>query len=325
MRTAGRVLLIIGSLLLALLVAAAWFLGPTLGVLLRGQPFFLLPPGPERYAAVVLDQAQRQGIHGMSPEFAAARAEAEEQAAAAEDIADVYDSLNAALVAAGGKHSRFITPADAVGMAEENSALPTVARQGSVLVATVPPFDSTNDVQEYADTLAHGLTAENTTCGVVVDLRDNTGGDMGPMVAGLSPLLTDGVALSFATSDYSSPVTVDANSVSGGGTGVETSGGKLDVPVAVLVNGMTASSGEATLLAFRGLPDSRSFGTPTAGYATANTSFRMPDGAVVLLTAAHMQDRTGVTYGDEPVHPDVVTDDPSNAALDWLATEYGCR
>nr|WP_284522795.1 S41 family peptidase [Corynebacterium aquatimens] len=38
--------------------------------------------------------------------------------------------------------------------------------------------------------------------------------------------------------------------------------GKWDAPVAVLVDDQTGSSGEATMLAFRGLERSRSFGSP---------------------------------------------------------------
>ncbi|GAB3700115.1 S41 family peptidase [Corynebacterium nasicanis] len=320
MRTLTRALAIVA----VIVVAVAWFLGPTLGLALRGQPFFLVPPSPERYAAVVLDQAERAGIQASSPEFPGARAHAEEVAAEAETIPDIHESLDAALVAAGGKHSGLITPEDAAELAEKHSVLPSVERRGGVLTATVPPFDSSNSAQAYADALAQGLTSEDNVCGIDVDLRDNTGGDMGPMVAGLSPLLPDGEVLRFVANDYSRAVTLDGNSVQGGGTAVTTTGGKMGRPVTVLVNGMTGSSGEATFLAFRGLENSRSFGSPTAGFATANTTFRMPDGAVVMLTVAHMQDRTGATHGDDLIHPDDPAEDPQAAALDWLATAHGC-
>src|SRR5699024_11307164 len=51
---------------------------------------------------------------------------------------------------------------------------------------------------------------------VVVDLRGNGGGDMGPMLAGLSPLLPDGDALFFHSAMGDSPETVDGTSTSGG-------------------------------------------------------------------------------------------------------------
>ena len=45
--------------------------------------------------------------------------------------------------------------------------------------------------------------------------------------------------------------------------------------VAVLTDGGVASSGEATVIAFRGRPDSRSFGAPTCGVSTAIENYAM--------------------------------------------------
>lgn len=89
---------------------------------------------------------------------------------------------------------------------------PSVDSNDGVLRATVPPFG------RHADTLAHRLTAHPEACAAVVDLRGNGGGDMGPMYAGLSPLLPDGTALSFVSRTGTSDVTIDGNSVTGGGT-----------------------------------------------------------------------------------------------------------
>ncbi|WIM72527.1 hypothetical protein QP028_00360 [Corynebacterium suedekumii] len=90
-----------------------------------------------------------------------------------------------------------------------------MTRDGSVVVATVPAHNQAHDPQAYADTLALGLTDGDDVCGAVVDLRGNTGGDMGPMVAGLSPLLPDGVALRFVAGENSSPVVVEGNKCPG--------------------------------------------------------------------------------------------------------------
>lgn len=73
--------------------------------------------------------------------------------------------------------------------------------------------------------------------------------------------------------------------------------------VAVLTGPRTASSGEAVAIAFRGRPDTRSFGLPTAGLSTANGTFPLPDGSMLLLTAAVDADRTGRKYRDK-VDPD---------------------
>ena len=145
---------------------------------------------------------------------------------------------------------------------------------------------------------------------------------MGPMLAGVSPLLPDGTALEFVSNAYSSPVTIEGNGVRGGGSPTTTSGGKWDAPVAVLVDGDTASSAEATMLAFRGLDNSRSFGAPTAGYASANMVYDFPDGSALMLTIAKDKARTGEIFSEDPIQPDGPGDE--DAALAWLAEEHGC-
>ena len=62
---------------------------------------------------------------------------------------------------------------------------------------------------------------------------------------------------------------------------------KFRVPVAILTSNVTASSGEATLLSFRGLENTRTFGQPSAGYASGNLIIDMPDGAGLMVTTAN--------------------------------------
>lgn len=90
--------------------------------------------------------------------------------------------------------------------------------------------------------------------------------------------------------------------------------------MAVLTDNAVASSGEATVIAFRARPNTRSFGRPTCGVSTANSSFPMPNGAILNLTVAVMADRTKTRYGDSVV-PDEVVSDPAetvNRAVSWL-------
>ncbi|AGF73499.1 S41 family peptidase [Corynebacterium halotolerans] len=269
-------------------------------------------------------------MRASSDEFIRARAEAEEAAGQADGISEIHDELDAALTAAGGKHSGLVTPGQMEEALAQPVAQPTVTVDGGVATATVPAHFVEHDGQAYADRLGHGIhdAVAHEACGVIVDLRGNSGGDMGPMLAGLSGLISDGTALTFIDRYNERPVLVEGNATRGGGSAVSVDGaGKYDVPVAVLADAGTGSSGEMTMLAFRGLHYSRSFGEPTAGYATANTTFNMPDGAQVMLTTAEVRDRTGVTFNDTPVVPDEVTgaEQAADAAAGWLAYEYGCR
>ncbi len=67
-------------------------------------------------------------------------------------------------------------------------------------------------------------------------------------------------------------------------------------PVAVLVDGSTASSAEAITIAFHGRPSTRSFGSRTAGKSTAVQPFKLDDGAELYLTTAIDADRSGKPY-----------------------------
>lgn len=328
---AKKILVLCSGVLLAILLVAAVGLhlwGPTYGAALLGRPIFLISPTPERYAAVVLDTAQQRGMHASSPEFDRARVAAEEAAAQADDIADIHDELDFALQAAGGKHSGLLTPDERKAYLATSAQQPTVTVDGRVATAIVPAHRLEDDSQVYAETLAHGIhhALEQGACGVVVDLRGNNGGDMGPMLAGLSGLLPDGPAMSFVDRHSEQPVMIEGNSVHGGGSQVSVEGaGKYEVPVAVVVDAGTGSSGEMTMVAFRGLEGSRSFGAPTAGYTTANMVVAMPDEAQMMLSVAQVKDRAGEVFSDTRIHPDQLSvGDPLVEAKEWVSLAHGC-
>lgn len=331
MSTARKVLLTVGGLVVALILAAAaalYVYGPTVTAMYTGTARFFGTDTPKRYTSTVLDLAG-QGLYADTPEFAEASTAAREAAENAETLDDIRPALDKAVQAAGGKHSKLFAPAtgddDEVDDEVAETKTAGVAVSGGVAVVTVPGVDRHADIQAYADALSSGLiqARDDGACGAIVDLRGNGGGDMGPMLAGLSPLLPDGEVLEFVTASSSMPVNVSGNAVNGGGSALETAGGKWDAPTAVLVDEYTASSGEATMLSFRGLERSRSFGEPTAGYASANMVYDFPDGSTMMLTIARDRARTGETFAEDPIRPDAGGGEAD--ALVWLAEEHGCR
>lgn len=149
---------------------------------------------------------------------------------------ELYEPLKKAVKAAGGKHSNLVTPDQSAEVDEsiETAEQPSIDSQGGIVTVKVPGVNRNADVQGYADTIAAGV--EDATC-VAVDLRGNGGGDMGPMLAGLSPLLPDGDALFFHSAMGDTPVTVDGTSTTGGGTALSVDAKKnTNIPIAVLVD-----------------------------------------------------------------------------------------
>lgn len=309
------------AIAVATLAIVGYVWGPSAAIVFTGSPHYPFPPTPQKYAKDVVRAAGLAGIYASSDEFASARKDALEQVKGASSYEDTYGPLREVVKAAGGKHSDILPP----GSESDEGAAPappTVVPRGDIAIASVPEVSRHDDSQGYANRLTDGILA-HARCGAVVDLRGNGGGDMGPMLAGLSPLVPDGVALSFVGPGRTADVTVNGNAVTGGGTAVTTHGGKRQVPVAVLVDASTASSAEATMLAFRGLESSRSFGVPTAGYASANIAVDLHDGETMLLTTAKDKDRTGEEFAEDPIAPDVASDNAEADALSWLE-EQGC-
>lgn len=214
---------------------------------------------------------------------------------------------------------------------------------GDIALLTVPPHSGRNR-PAYVDSLQSQIGALDSAgaCGWVLDLRENTGGNMWPMLAGVGPLLGAEVVGSMTNS----PPDVgwhyrDGRSWSGGSTPPADPGGwgsaaprrlsNANAPVALLVGRQTASSGEITLLAFLGRPNVRSFGDSTAGRNSANASVLLRDGATLLVTSAYPRDRLGRRY-PLSVGPDELVsseesaggDAPLRHAVAWLRLQPPC-
>ena len=194
-------------------------------------------------------------------------------------------------------------------------------REG-ILYLKVPAF--TGDAQA-AKTYANKLSAalkKDTYQSVLVDLRDNTGGNMYPMLAGLSSLLPDEDLFQFVEKNGSKSAVSRSDVLQQLGLD-QTDEKAKKVPIAVLTNERTGSSGEMTVLAFKGLENVKIFGQPTASYTTGNNYYQLYDGAVLLLTTSSILDRTGKLYENEAIQPDVLTDQPLEEAESWLKGQIG--
>lgn len=264
------------------------------------------------------------GLHATGPEWDKARATAREKIDRATGYDEVDEILREALAVAGGKHSFLLSPQERAD-SEKAYTAPTASRDGCITTVTVPEFIGTlTQATTYANTLADTL-ADLTICGVIVDLRTNGGGDMGPMIAGLSPLLPDGTIASFETRiGGRSDVVLTGGAINGGGSPVNVGQRKeLTVPVAILTSEKTASSGEQVLIAFAGVSNVRSFGQPTAGYASINQGFLLYTGKEMFLTTGTTVSRVGEHYGEEPITPDslVSVDEAPEAATQWIRSQ----
>jgi C-terminal processing protease CtpA/Prc len=172
-------------------------------------------------------------------------------------------------------------------------------------------------------------------CGWIVDLRFNNGGSLWAILQPLRPILGEGPFGSFVGPDGQSRAWAYPTTGPFAVPAPEHPLQHPDPAVAVLTSRLTTGSGEVASIAFRGRPATRVFGEPTWGAPTDNTSYRLPDGALLDLATSKAADRTGHVY-EGRVPPDEVVatdwarltapDDPGLvAAGTWLRAQPACR
>lgn len=267
-------------------------------------------------------------------------------AAGAQRARDVYPAIRLLLARLGDRHSFLQPPRVAADWQAGRVQIPEPEVRGlpeGIGYVLVPAYGGGDPaaIRTYTQQMHASLAkvATSATCGWVVDLRRNGGGNMYPMLAGLRPFLGAGVIGSFYLVRPSGGPTMSPW-FAGQGVGVAPPAGLDSLEhayVAVLTGPRTASSGEVVTVAFRGRPNTRSFGAATAGFTTGNARFLLPDGSAMLLTTSVYVDRTGTRYGGVVVPDEVIPgavadaeskpedDDTLRAATAWLQRTSGCR
>lgn len=182
---------------------------------------------------------------------------------------------------------------------------------GYVRVRGFSGGSQSSEALTFAINIQNQIRTQDTTdiAGWIVDLRGNTGGNMWPMLAGIGPILGEGISGYFIGPDSTQQAWGYLNGSSRiGGNNITTltTPHELQNPnpkVAVLTDRAVSSSGEAITIAFIGREKTKSFGRPTCGLSTANSTFNLSNGSTLFLTTSYMADRNRVLYG-VPVNPD---------------------
>jgi carboxyl-terminal processing protease len=279
----------------------------------------------DAYVVEALSFIEENGIYVEDIDWESIRASVLTETADASSPEDTHPAIMEALRQAGGRHS-FLRPS--VPVAAGYIAKPTATESADgVVVVEVPPFTShiPDHVDEYAAAGARAIVeqGDEAACGWVVDLSQNYGGNMWPMLASPTPLLPDGQVMQFIDRDDNRSIaSVSGNAVFLDGELTATADGvEPDLPsrpVAVVQSNGTASSAEAVLLSFLDRRDVQTFGSETAGLATGNVTKTLPDGAVLGVTSSYMATNSGQVFKG-PIPPTTPTpQDPVQQAVNWL-------
>jgi C-terminal processing protease CtpA/Prc len=252
----------------------------------------------------------------------------------AQTIADTYPGILKALELLEDNHSFYITPTGSYirpnGIVCEGSSfsIPDLPSHiGYIKVSNFAGSATGTDGVAFAEniqTQIRNLDHPDITAWIV-DLRANAGGNMWPMIAGVGPILGEGIAGYFVYPD-------ELEQPWGFQEGGSQLDGQIVTPiansytlinpnpkVAVLLDNGVASSGEATAVSFIGRPNTQTFGTSTCGLSTANQPFYLSDNATLQLTTSYFADRNLNVYGDQiqpeqPSSPENVMND----AINWI-------
>ena len=229
----------------------------------------------------------------------------------AKSTEDTYPAIDTMLYNLHDKHSFFLKPSI---FNKLDSLVPLKYPTGYTLkdnigYIKVPAILGHNNLaQVWADSLRNiydKIESENLK-GWIIDLRGNFGGSMHPMLTGLYPFFGDTVIATVTIRNEGKHQYQFQN-----GNLIETLSNKPlfyfqsyktgnHLPdrrkVAVLIDNKVASSGEITAIALIERPNTKFFGTQTAGIPTTVRTFKLSDGAFLGVVVGAFLDKEGKGY-----------------------------
>ena len=161
---------------------------------------------------------------------------------------------------------------------------------GNIAYLKISEF--TGDTPANFGTALNKLTGEKA-CGIVVDLRNNPGGNVEDAAKVLDLLLPAGNTVS--TRDKSGKITVEYTSKSG----------EINLPVSVVMNRETYGAAELFAADIRDFKKGMLVGEKTAGYGTKDEAVPLSDGSAMLLPVADYLTVGGKTFQGTGIEPEI--------------------
>lgn len=178
--------------------------------------------------------------------------------------------------------------------------IPTVdseMREGNIGYIIITSFDLTT-TKQYKQAIDELL--EQGAKGIVFDLRDNGGGSLDVVVDMLDYLLPKELLLYIEDKDgnrenyYAKDGCVDES-----------------IPMAVIINGNSASASEVFTGALQDYNRAKVFGTKSYGKGVVQNLIPLSDGSGIKLTIGSYFTPTGRNFNDNGIDPDVVVELPT--------------
>lgn len=252
-------------------------------------------------------------------------------------LENAHSAVKLALSLIEDNHSFFISP-NTIQTLEKSDLLDLAKPPSYSLIKedigylALFSLDSISDVvsKEYSQQIQAAIR-ELDHSGLdkwIVDLRNDTGGNMWPMLLGSSPLIGEGLMGFFIGKNGEKIGWYNENGSVRVGECVLASTSnpyvlKTYPQIAVLLGERTASAGEAVAIAFSGKQNVRFFGQKTAGFTSCNELYRLKDGAGIALSTKLFANRLEKSFfggisPDEGIFLIEGKDLTIEAAIHWL-------
>lgn len=317
-------------LLLSLIIIMSiivYFFGTPLGLLFFEKPIYLIKPSPQSFVKDGLYIMNKYGVFSDENDMPSKEQEYLSRVQGAQSYDETLYVLNEAIKLAGGKHSRMITidkKQSTERINEHLAVYPRSSLENNILTIYLPSAknfaNNQDELSKYIHTSLKDISNAKNIQGVIIDLRGNHGGDMRPMLGAISPFLHDGEIFSFVSKEKETSVILKSNQLIMNGKTIQKfkSSKKKEIPIAVITDNQTSSAAEVVLIALKGNENVKTFGQPTMGFATGVTQMPLYDRYYLALASAKIKDLNNNFYSENPIVPDVITDNPEKESLQWL-------
>ncbi|MGL4575852.1 MAG: S41 family peptidase [Burkholderiaceae bacterium] len=296
----------------------------------------------QRYLDAALALMRDNALHRGLIDLAAIHDGAYQRASGASSAFEVYGAIRWATSQLQDKHSFFAPPAQAAAAVATEPGTASITlptghlRADHIAYLSVPAFRGSAQLGTGYINRLHVLITELDSLdplGWMLDLSQNTGGNMWPMLAGVGPLLDEGPAGSFRAPaqreivwGYRAGEAFADHVCMARATAPSGLLRNRKRPIALLTGRRTASSGEAIVVAFAAQVRCRRFGTATHGVPTANRGFPLADGAALYITVSRFANRLGYEYAGA-IEPDDLCDGSAEEnqakAASWIRAFSG--
>lgn len=295
-----------------------------------------ISPEAESYLKEVLALLQAKSVNRQNINWADFEQEVFRVAENSQTINDVYPAVRYAVAQLKDNHSYFVNPAGEEENSEEKP-LPILAHEktpGNIGYVRIPfcigdEYQTEQYIQSVTDEIYRHNNSEIN--GWIIDLRDNFGGNMWPMMAAVGDFLDNGIQGYFSYADNKTlawrfengKAYFDTIMLAENKRHISLSGKNK---IAVFINSKTASSGEAMAVLFKGYSNVKLFGAPTFGVSTGCESFTLSDGSRINLATSVFTDKNGKKYG-KSILPDFPCADTEmvSIAIQWINNQRNSR